>query len=87
MFYWTLGIFAVLSTIVIGAILWEDAGSAERRAEKKKEDEKILAAEAKLEGFESVTEYKVHKKKIEEKEEKIEEEKEAQSYGFDSYEA
>ena len=57
MFYWTLGTFAVLIAIVVGIMLWEDLDRAERTAERKKEEEKILAAEAKIEGFESVTEY------------------------------
>ena len=87
MFYWTLGTFAVLIAIVVGIMLWEDLDRAERTAERKKEEEKILAAEAKLEGFESVTAYKAHKKKIEEQQEKIEEETEARSFGFDNYEA
>ena len=83
MFYWTLGTFAVLIAIAVGIVLWEELD----RADRKKEEEKILAAEAKLEGFETVTAYKAHKKKIEEQQEKIEEETEARSFGFDNYEA
>ena len=75
-FYWFLAIWVV----VVLAALWSESQS-------EREEEEILAAEAKLEGFESVTEYKVYKKKLEEQQDKIEEEKEARSYGFDSYEA
>ena len=64
MFYWTLGVTAISTILIIVFAIWQQVDRKERRAEQAKEREAILAAEAKLEGFESLAAYKAHNKKI-----------------------
>ena len=87
MFYWTLGVTAISTILIIVFAIWQQVDRKERRAEQAKEREAILAAEAKLEGFESLAAYKAHNKKIASQEREVENARLAKSFGFDNYKA